>query len=262
MRIRKSKIYIHPFFKLGKAPAKRDKRNIRFAAVLKKLPPVPAQWDFDIDIAKNPIPVPVFANDWLGDCVIAGRAHMTLRLEYFEQGGKILPITDKIVIDEYKREGGSMSPGQQGLIMLDSLNCWRKKGWTITRQKYSIHAFTELKRGDINEIKVAIRYLGGAYVGIALPDCWRDQIDRGQPWDIIPGPEGKPNPQNGHCVYICGYTSSGPVCVTWGRKQSMTWNFLAACCDEAYAIVDDRDSFVKNSPVDLKKLDGILDTLK
>lgn len=29
----------HPFLKLGKAPAKRDKRNIKLAAVLYKAPP-------------------------------------------------------------------------------------------------------------------------------------------------------------------------------------------------------------------------------
>jgi len=74
---------IHPFFKLGKNPAKRDKRNIKLAAILKKIPAVPPQWDFDGDVAKTPIPTPMFLNDNLGDCVIAGRAHMTLRFEYF-----------------------------------------------------------------------------------------------------------------------------------------------------------------------------------
>jgi len=65
--------------KLGKTPAQRDKRNIKLATLLyRALPPVPDQWDFDLDFAKVPIPTPAFANDRLGDCVIAGRAHMTL----------------------------------------------------------------------------------------------------------------------------------------------------------------------------------------
>jgi len=250
----------HPFFKLGKAPAKRDKRNILFSAVLKVLPEVPSQWDFDSDMAKQPIPTPMFANDWLGDCVIAGRAHMTIHFEYFEQGGTILPITDKIVINEYKREGGRMS-GQEGLILLDSLNQWRKKGWKIGRHNYKIYAFTEVSRTRTDEVKVAVRYLNGAYVGLALPDSWRDQMDRGQPWDIVPGPSGNPNPQSGHCVYVCGYTSKGPVCITWGRKQSMTWKFFTTCSDEVYAIVDNRNRFTKNSPVDLIKLQSILSSL-
>jgi hypothetical protein len=62
-------------------------------------------------------------------------------------------------------------------------------------------------------------------------------------------------------VYVCGYTKNGPVCVTWGQKQPMTWKFFTTCCDEAYAIVDNRDSFVANSPVNVKKLKEYLDQL-
>jgi hypothetical protein len=252
---------VHPFYKLGKSPAKRDKRNIKFSAMLKKMPAVPPQWDFDNDIAKSPIPTPMFLNDQLGDCVIAGRAHMTIRFEYFEQKEKILPIKDNEVLSEYKREGGSMVEGQQGLNMLDSLNWWRKKGWKTGGETYSIFSFAELDRSGINEVKVAIRYLNGAYIGLSLPNSWQDQIGRGQPWTVVPGPSGKPNPHNGHCVYLCGYNASGPVCVTWGKKQPMTWDYLTAYADEIYAIVDNRDKFVKNSPVDVKKLDDILDSI-
>ncbi|HEX7510261.1 MAG TPA: hypothetical protein VF335_03100, partial [Chitinivibrionales bacterium] len=196
----------HPFLKTGKTKPKRDKRNIKLMAILKKVPTVPAQWDFDLDIAKAPIPTPVFANDWLGDCVMAGRAHMTIRFEYFEQSGTILPITDKQVISEYKREGGSMEEGKQGLNMLDSLNWWRKKGWKAAGKSYSIFAYSEIDRTNSIGLKVAVRYLGGAYTGFALPNCWQEQFQRGQRWDVVSGPDGKPNPHNGHCVYICGYT--------------------------------------------------------
>jgi hypothetical protein len=257
----KSYLKIHPFFKLGKNPAKRDKRNIKLAAILKKIPAVPPQWDFDSDVAKTPIPMPMFLNDNLGDCVIAGRAHMTLRFEYFEQKEKILAIQDSEVLTEYKREGGSMVEGQQGLNMLDSLNWWRKKGWKTGNKTYSIYSFAELKRDTIDETKIAIRYLNGAYIGFSLPNSWQDQICRGQPWTVVPGPSGKRNPHNGHCVYLCGYTATGPVCVTWGRKQAMTWDYLTTYADEIYAIVDNRDKFVKNSPVDIAKLTEILKSI-
>jgi hypothetical protein len=257
----KTRLKVHPFFKLGKNPAKRDKRNIKFAAILKKVPAVPAQWDFDSDVAKTPIPTPMFLNDQLGDCVIAGRAHMTIRFEYFEQGEKILAIPDKEVLAEYKREGGSMVEGRQGLNMLDSLKWWRKKGWKAAGDTYSIYSFAELDRGAADDVKVAIRYLNGAYIGLSLPNSWQDQIGRGQPWTVVAGSNGKPNPRNGHCVYLCGYTAFGPVCVTWGRKQAMSWDYLATCADEMYAIVDNRDRFVKNSPVDVAALDAILNAI-
>ncbi|MBI3877728.1 MAG: hypothetical protein HY300_17510, partial [Verrucomicrobia bacterium] len=70
-------IHAHKVFKLGKASARQDERNLKLAAILKAPPPAPAAYDFDV---KHPgIPTPMFANDAHGDCVIAARAHLTLR---------------------------------------------------------------------------------------------------------------------------------------------------------------------------------------
>jgi hypothetical protein len=69
-------IQAHVLFKLGKAPAKADRRNLRFAALLKA--PVPAPKEYDFDLAHPGVPTPMFANDRYGDCVMVGRAHQTL----------------------------------------------------------------------------------------------------------------------------------------------------------------------------------------
>src|ERR1700740_927818 len=90
-------------FKLGKAPAKRDDRNLMFAALLTAPVKVPAEYDFDVK--HNGIPTPMFANDTYGCCVIAGRAHQTLRFEDIEQGS-VLMITDAEVKREYFHETG------------------------------------------------------------------------------------------------------------------------------------------------------------
>jgi hypothetical protein len=58
-------IQSHAFFKLGKAPAKADKRTFQFAALLKITPPTPLQYDFDL--THPGIPTPMFANDVHGD---------------------------------------------------------------------------------------------------------------------------------------------------------------------------------------------------
>jgi hypothetical protein len=122
-------IQTHGFFKLGKAPAKKDKRNFKMAALLKKIPKVPREWDFDTADNKYHIPLPMFGNDVYGDCVIAGRAHQTLRFEVVEQR-KVIGMTEKDVLREYwKEEGGSGPNYDQGLVVLDSLNLWRKNGW-------------------------------------------------------------------------------------------------------------------------------------
>ncbi len=48
MKAKKITPHTHPFLKLGKAPAKRDRRNFKLAALLKpKVLPTPPQWDFE-----------------------------------------------------------------------------------------------------------------------------------------------------------------------------------------------------------------------
>src|SRR4051794_36306669 len=117
-------IQTHKVFKLGKAAAKKDKRNLKFASVLRAAAPkLPSSYDFD---AAHPgIPTPMFANDTYGDCVIAGRAHQTLRFEDVEQGS-VPTITDQAVVKEYLKETGGPD---SGLVVLDSLNEWRSAGW-------------------------------------------------------------------------------------------------------------------------------------
>src|ERR1041384_4825755 len=80
-------IQAHKLFKLGKAPAKKDKRNLKFATLLRAAAPaLPPAYDFDL--THPGIPTPMFGNDVHGDCVIAGRAHQTLRFEDIEQDRK------------------------------------------------------------------------------------------------------------------------------------------------------------------------------
>src|SRR4029079_9610516 len=86
-------IQAHKIFKLGKAPAKKDSRNLKFATLLRATAPtLPSSYDFDT--THSGIPTPMFGNDVHGDCVIAGRAHQTLRFEDIEQGS-VLMITDR-----------------------------------------------------------------------------------------------------------------------------------------------------------------------
>ncbi|HJW07644.1 MAG TPA: hypothetical protein VJ527_14230, partial [Rhodanobacter sp.] len=49
---------------------------------------------------------------------------------------------------------------------------------------------------------------------------------------------------------------------TWGRKQQMSWAFLARYCDEAYAIIDAIDTAKKKRALDAGKLDAFLAALR
>ncbi len=251
-------IHAHGFYKLGKAPAKRDERNFKMAALLKIIPKVPKEWDFDTTNKKHHIPLPLFGNDMYGDCVIAGRAHQTLRFEVTEQK-KVIKLAEKDVLREYWKEEGGMGPAyDQGLVVLDSLKLWRKRGWKVGTNSYTIHAFAQIDRKNPAEVKAAICLLTGAGAGLSLPKSAQTQLDAGKPWDVVSGPDAKPNSWGGHYVFLSGYTAKGPVCVTWGRKQQMTWAFVRKYCDEMYGIVDNKDRFLKQSPLDVEKLERYL----
>ena len=227
--------------KFGKRPARRDRRNIGFAELVLRSPRLPAEYDFDARHVA--VPTPMFANDAHGDCVIAGRAHETLRFEYLEQK-RVIAIGDADVLREWRRENGG---GEDGLVVLDSLKSWRSRGWTVGRANYRIAAFAEVDRTLPLEVRRAIVMQVGVGLGLTLPYDAIAQFNAGRTWDVTKGPGGEPDPMAGHYVYCPGYTREGPVCVTWGRRQAMTWAFFARFCDEAYAMVDARDVALKRA---------------
>jgi hypothetical protein len=206
------------------------------------------------------MPEQMFGNDQVGDCVIAGRANYTRRAEYYQQR-KGVPITTQDVLREYFRETGG---DDTGLVLLTSLKEWRKAGWYLSEDghTYSLYAFAELKHGSKLELELSVSCLLGAYIGLLLPTTACDQIDAGQTWDVAGNPATDPDAQpgswGGHCVYVVAYDPEGPTCVTWGQRQKMTWAFYDAYCDEAYGIVDNRDRWVKHSPIDDAKLQKLL----
>ncbi len=246
--------------RFGKQPARRDARNFAFAELIARAPKPPAEYDFDAKYLA--VPTPMFANDAHGDCVLAGRAHQTLRFEYLEQK-RVLAIRDADVLREWRRENGGT---EDGLVVLDSLKAWRVPGWKVGKATYRIEAFAEVDRTRPAEVRRAIFMQVGVGLGVTLTPDALAQFNAGRPWDVTKGPGGDPDPFYGHYVYCPGYTREGPVCVTWGRRQPMTWAFFERCCDEAYAMVDARDAALRKAAgvggaLDLRRVRASLEAL-
>lgn len=225
----------------GKKPARRDTRNFAFRELVARSPRLPAEYDFDEH--RVAVPTPMFGNDTHGDCVIAGRAHQTLRFEYLEQK-RVIAIGDADVLREWRLENGGT---EDGLVLLDSLKAWRARGWAVGAATYRIDAFAEVDRTRSAEVKRAIVMQVGVGLGLMLPYFALTQFNAGRAWDVGRGPDADPDPAGGHYVYCPGYTRRGPVCVTWGRRQPMTWGFFERYCDEAYVMVDARDAALKKA---------------
>lgn len=249
-------LHTSPVFKLGKAAAKRDPRNLKLKAVMvASAVRIPASHDVD---AKLPdLPTPGYGNDRYGCCVIAGRAHQTLRFEWVEQK-KIIPITEQEVVDEYFRQSEGID---QGLITLDSLRQWRKDGWIAARRRYFIRAFAEVDRSNRQEVKRALVLNLGLGIGLRLPRSAQTEFRLGQPWARTTGTGTVPNSWGGHYVYVTGYDRTGLTCITWGRKQRLTWAFFEKYCDEAYSMIDAINTRARRAALKADKIDAFLATV-
>ena len=242
-------------FKLGKSPAQKDRRNIKFLSIVDKaaIPAIPDSWDADKQF-RFKVPEPMFGNDNWGCCVMAARAHQTLRFEGIEQG-RALNILESQVLEEYWREqnGDSRSKPDNGLVALESHKLWRSRGWLS--KAYSIYAFAEVAYQNAAQVKAAMFLLAGVNGGVVLHEADMEQVDKGQPWSLTSSPG---NMVGGHEVYWKAFSPKGITCVTWGQEQFATWEWFRQATDELYAIVDNKDRFLKNSPVDVTKLDKYL----
>lgn len=238
--------------KLGKKPAVIDERTIPLKAVIRKelLPLLPDTYNIDdvLGVEDNFM----YNNSLYGDCVIAARAHQTLRLEKYEQGVQI-PIADQEVVDEYFEQTGG---ADSGLVLLFSLNDWRNDGWPVGGKNYTIYAYGSIDYKDHEEVKHCIHLLGGVNFGMKVYDKDMEQFKNGLVWHLT-GADG--SLRGGHGVYLYAYDIDGIWCMTWGKCQKMTWAFWNARVDEAYGIVDNRNLWMaEDSPVDVVKLDEYL----
>jgi len=259
-------------YKFGKLPPVIDHRTIPLRAVLRAelLPELPLTYDNHevYDVIDNFM----FANDQYGDCVKASRAHQTLVFEAFEQG-KQIEITDQEVIDEYFKETGGRD---SGLILLTSIKDWRNDGWPVGGRNYTIYAFASVDWLDHEEVKQCIHLLGGVNLGMKVYQTDLDQFNANEGWHLT---DNNGAFKGRHGIYACkyrdlhngiewtkypeaskivSYSQDGVWVMTWGRKQFMDWAFFDARIDEAYGIVDNRNKWLGDSPVDVQKLDAYL----
>lgn len=220
--------------KFGLSPRRFDPRTIQFSAVTAPSPWTPPEfYSFD---AEHPgaVPVPMYLNDVYGDCVIAARAHQTLRFEFLETG--VTPnITDAEVKAEYFAESHGVD---SGLVYLDSLKTWRR-GWVAGGRVYTIHSFLEVQAQRHDEVREAMIVGTGLQFGIDMPLSASDDMNAGRPWSVHTGPRGERRSWGGHAVTGSAYDAEGITFETWGRRQKMLWSFVNAYVSECYLVIDD-----------------------
>jgi hypothetical protein len=162
----------------------------------------------------------IYGNDTLGDCVIAGMAHVVGVLTAGATGNPFLYTQDQIIA-LYSAIGGYV-PGQaatdHGCDEVTALNYWENNG--APAGQHQIAAWLAVNAADPTEVRTALWLFENLYFGLELPDAWINPIPNasGFTWDVA----GAPDPQNGHCVVGVGYNADGVTIDTWGMLGLIT----------------------------------------
>lgn len=210
---------------LGKKAKREDPRTMRLSAYgLASLPAPPPAYDPRAKVTS----LGVMLNDQLGDCAIAAPGHL-IQIWTAELGNQVI-VPDSVIESVYRAVGGYV-PGDPstdgGCVMIDVLNYWRQTGIA----EHTIKVYGELSKTQ-GQLQRGVYYFGGVYMGFALPAA----IQGASEWAVVPdGSADKvPGSWGGHAVCAGAYDDTGFWVVSWGDWVHVTWEFLAAYCDEMY----------------------------
>lgn len=220
--------------KLGKQPATRDQRDLRFAAVAAglQLPKPPSRFGHGTMFRDWAM----LGNDTYGDCVFAGAGHETMMTNRI--AGRTVRFDDQHVLADYGAVTG-FNPDNpdtdQGTNVRDALKYRRATGVAdAAGKRHRIGAYVSISPKDFDELMTAVYVFSAVGIGFAFPDTAIGQFNSREPWDVVAGYQI----EGGHYVPVVGRASKNlGTCVTWGRRQTFTRTFYSEFNDEAWAIV-------------------------
>lgn len=235
-------------YKLGKAPASRDDRDITFKSLKagQALPKPPANFGHG-QIYKDG----EAAGDWqmngngpddsvepgfegAGDCVFACGAHTTR--ETNKIAGHTVTITGKESIADYSAVTGYVigdDNTDQGTDMRVAMKYRAKTGLVDHKgARHKIGAYVSLAAGDWNEYVEAAYIFSAVEIGFQFQQAQDDTFDSGV-WDYDPSS----SVIGGHAIPGFGRNHGRGGIVSWGKHLWMTQAFYTNLVDEAWGIV-------------------------
>jgi hypothetical protein len=215
---------------LGKLPPREDPRTLKLAKYLPKLPPTPAEYDWSKSVRGG---YPMLLNDQIGDCAVVSKLQLfrTWRAASIRQD---LRFSNAQALAAYRAISGydPADPStDRGCVMLDTLKWFRNVGVA----GHKLGAFASVTPANQPLMQLGLYLFGGLDLGFALPETAADQ----DVWDVVPnaGAAGAPGSWGGHAVGAVSFGRRGITVVTWGAKKLVTWPFVRAYADEAYAVL-------------------------
>jgi hypothetical protein len=214
--------------KFGKLPPKNSLKALHLSKYLTDLSvPAKVYWEYKVpdDLWG------MFSNDTIGDCTCAAIAHMLMM--FTAHTGKMVTPEVSDVIKAYSAVSGydpTTGFNDNGAAIVDVLEYWQ----TIGIAGHKILGFAKIDNTNIQQMQKAIWLFGAADLGVNLPSAAEDQFFADEAWDLTK----KDGPiQGGHSVPVFGYGRLGQTCITWGKRQPMSWDWTRKYCDEAYTVI-------------------------
>lgn len=220
---------------------------LRTAAPGQRLTAIPLTKD--VDRSSQVAQIPMYLNDKLGDCTIAGGGHF-LGAQAVYAGYPEPLFSDQVITTAYSAVSGyvpppSSDPGgpgenDNGAACADVLEHLRTVGMLDTTGKLHKLAGWAAIRDVTDEalLGTALSVFGTVYLGINCPESAEDQFGQGRPWTVVPGSPDA----GGHCVvmqrrYPVGSSTGVDEWWTWGARQRVTFPFVSQYLREAYVPV-------------------------
>lgn len=219
--------------KTGKLPFVDDDRDLRLEVFVDRTATPKPPDDFGhYEISGE---LGMLGNDRVGDCVFAGAAHETMILG--QEGGHKPAFTDESVLSDYSAVTGYVEGDEstdRGTEVRQAMKYRKATGVEDAHgRRHHIGAYLQIRPKDIDQIVQATYVFGVVGIGIEFPESAMNQFDQGLPWSVVEGSQI----DGGHYVPIVGRKDGNLLCVTWGRVQPLTPEFLGTYCDEAWVFV-------------------------
>ncbi len=140
------------------------------------------------------------------------------------------------------------SSTDNGVVMLDALNYWRKTGLG----GHKIKAFMAVDWNNLTEVFQAIQLFGNVFLGVALPLS----VQTADSWTVSDGgiyaPAGVVGGWGGHACPLMAASPQTMTCITWGERLKMSHNFLSDYAEECWVCLStDWFSAAGNAPSQL-----------
>jgi len=228
-------------FKLGrKRPIARGPRLSLRNYIMRAMPAPPPSCDYTA--AASSALGEVYLNDSLGDCVIAGMAHIVGVLTG-NAGMSPYQYSQSDIVALYSAIGGydpnaplvpgpdgPYNPTDRGCDEQTALNYWQNYG-APAGSTHKIAGWLAVNPSDPNEYRTALWLFENLYFGFEMPNQWITPFPSAS--GFVWNGAGPPVLKNGHCVAGVGYTVAGVKISTWGMSGLLTDAGIAKYCDQS-----------------------------